>query len=172
MSWFHPSPEHPPYLIPTSQSSHSQDHDSHCTVLCLPSFFAGRVCGFFLSYFHPRMPSDGLNRHQRPANYFLPPQNYMNPNTIFISPQMTWLDQVHALMEENPKWATEPVLNKPSNWMPMVWWHILPTQLWLFFTLLVYIIFISQLQKYSSEIATFLRWFEFSVFGTLPSNTP
>lgn len=83
MSWFHPSPENPPYLIPTSQSSLSQDHDSDCIILCLPSFFAGEVCGFFLSYFHPRMPSDGMNREQRPANYFLPPQNYMNPNTLF-----------------------------------------------------------------------------------------
>lgn len=80
--WTPPTPEHPPYLIPTSQSFLSQYPISHWTVIYLPFLFAGRVCGFSLSYFHPRMPA-GLNRQQRTIKCILPPQNDRIPKTLF-----------------------------------------------------------------------------------------
>lgn len=125
-SWPLPSPEKPPHLIPAGQSSPNQFPVSHWTVPCLPFFFAGRICGLSLSSIPECLMLGWINsRSLQSGFFFLSPQNYINPNTLFFfffffTLQMTKLDQVHGFIEENPKWAAEQVMNSPSYWMPLM----------------------------------------------------
>lgn len=155
----------------TEQSSRSQSPDSHWTVSCLPSFFAGKVCGFSLSYFHPRMLSAGLNKNRGFQSGFLAPSKWYEPQdpVLLLSDDQTGPSTCFYRRKSQMSCRAN---HEQAFWLDDndVMTLITDTCLAVLQTACIYNFYFT-ISRIFFRIVTFLRWSEFSVFGALPSNT-